>query len=122
MKHDSRFKRLITVHNEKSSEPTRSDDSALNTVRFYLNGMEAFANASDSVAAAVLLASAEATRYTANQGSARAPYCMMGVCFECLLCIDGVPNQQACMIKIKQDMHIETQTGLRGDVAQETTS
>lgn len=39
---------------------------------------------------------------------------MMGVCFECLVCIDGEPNRQACMVTLREGMHIETQDGVRG--------
>ena len=39
---------------------------------------------------------ASATRRSA--AAARAPYCMMGVCFDCLAEIDGMPNRQSCMV------------------------
>ncbi len=42
----------------------------------------------------------------------RAPYCFMGVCHECLMEIDGLPNQQACIIEVKEGMKINRQTGL----------
>jgi D-hydroxyproline dehydrogenase subunit gamma len=46
-------------------------------------------------------------------GARRAPYCMMGVCFECLVTIDGVGNRQACLIPARAGMRVETQTGAR---------
>jgi NADH dehydrogenase/NADH:ubiquinone oxidoreductase subunit G len=39
---------------------------------------------------------------------------MMGVCFECLVEIDGVPNQQACMTPVRSGMRIKLQKGNRG--------
>jgi hypothetical protein len=45
--------------------------------------------------------------------SERAPYCMMGVCFDCLAEIDGVPNQQSCMIAARPGMRIRRQRGAR---------
>ena len=45
-------------------------------------------------------------------GDKRAPYCFMGVCHECLIEIDGVPDQQACIIEVKDGMRIKRQTGL----------
>jgi hypothetical protein len=36
---------------------------------------------------------------------------MMGVCFECLLAIDGVPNQQGCLIPVVEGMRIDRQLG-----------
>ena len=38
---------------------------------------------------------------------------MMGVCFECLMVIDGVPSRQACMVTVREGMRIERQTGVR---------
>jgi NADH dehydrogenase/NADH:ubiquinone oxidoreductase subunit G len=34
---------------------------------------------------------------------------MMGVCFECLIEIDGIPNQLACMIPVREAMKIKRQ-------------
>jgi hypothetical protein len=66
-----------------------------------------------SAAAAVLLAGLASLRDTPVSGSARAPYCMMGVCFECLAEIDGVPNRQSCMIAARPGMRICRQRGAR---------
>ncbi len=41
----------------------------------------------------------------------RAPYCMMGVCFECLVEIDGVPNQQSCLVFVRKGMAVRRQKG-----------
>jgi sarcosine oxidase subunit alpha len=38
---------------------------------------------------------------------------MMGVCFECLVTIDGVDNRQGCLIEVSEGMRIETQLGRR---------
>ena len=48
------------------------------------------------------------SRRTAVAGAARAPYCLMGICFECLVAIDGVGNRQACMVVVRDGMRIET--------------
>jgi predicted molibdopterin-dependent oxidoreductase YjgC len=67
----------------------------------------------DSVAAALLAAGILACRTTPVSGSPRAPYCMMGVCFECLVTIDGVGSRQACLARVRDGMRIETQQGKR---------
>ena len=36
----------------------------------------------------------------------------MGVCFECLVTIDGEPNRQACLTPVAQGMTIDTGTSL----------
>jgi D-hydroxyproline dehydrogenase subunit gamma len=66
-----------------------------------------------SVAAALLAAGVSRFRSTPVSGAPRAPYCMMGVCFECLLEIDGVPNRQACLVTVQPGMKIRSQQGAR---------
>ncbi|MGH7246959.1 MAG: 2Fe-2S iron-sulfur cluster-binding protein, partial [Pseudomonadota bacterium] len=31
-----------------------------------------------------------------------------GVCFDCLVVIDGIANRQACMTQVREGMRIET--------------
>ena len=42
-------------------------------------------------------------------GERRAPFCMMGTCFECLVEIDGQPNRQACLTIVREGMDIKRQ-------------
>ena len=70
--------------------------------------------AGDSDAAAVYAAGFNHFRESSISNTPRAPYCMMGVCFECLVEIDGSPNHQACMTTVRDGMSIKIQKGLRG--------
>jgi len=49
-------------------------------------------------------------------GEKRAPFCFMGVCHECLMEINGIPDQQACIIEVKEGMKIKRQMNLPGVV------
>ncbi|HUH95173.1 MAG TPA: (2Fe-2S)-binding protein [Casimicrobiaceae bacterium] len=69
------------------------------------------ARAGDSVAAAMLAAGLLACRTTPVSGAERGPFCMMGVCFDCLVTIDGNPNRQACLVAVRAGMRIERQSG-----------
>lgn len=66
-----------------------------------------------SAAAAALIAGLTSTRTSPATGEPRAPYCMMGVCFECLLVIDDEPSQQGCMVTVRPGMRIRRQEGAR---------
>lgn len=66
-----------------------------------------------SAAAAVLLAGLPAIRETPVSGAPRLPWCLMGVCFDCLAEIDGVPNRQACLVPVAPGMRIRRQQGAR---------
>jgi len=81
-------------------------------VQFTLNGAPASAPAGVTVAAALLAHSGEWTRQTVK-GAPRTAYCMMGVCFDCLVEVDGTPNTQACMTLLREGMSVRRQTGLR---------
>jgi D-hydroxyproline dehydrogenase subunit gamma len=65
----------------------------------------------ESAASAALAVGAVPTRRSAISGEGRAPYCMMGVCFECLLDIDGVPDQRGCMVEASAGMVIRRRQG-----------
>jgi len=67
----------------------------------------------DSVAAALLAAGASRLRESPVDASPRAPYCMMGVCFECLVEIDGKQNQQSCLTRARPGMVVKRQHGAR---------
>ncbi|RRJ83986.1 (2Fe-2S)-binding protein [Aestuariirhabdus litorea] len=62
-----------------------------------------------SVAAALLLAGHRHQRDSLLSGRPRGTYCMMGVCYECLVEIDGIENRQACMTEVEAGMVIRRQ-------------
>jgi len=86
-------------------------DAGGTTVTVVINGAPFSAPVGCTAAAALLLADALPTRTTPVSNAPRAPYCMMGVCFECLIEIDGVPNQQGCLIPVVEGMRIDRQLG-----------
>ena len=83
------------------------------TVLVTIEGHQIKVPASDSVAAAMLAAGIVIARTTPISGAYRGPYCMMGSCFDCLVEIDGVPNQQACQTQVREGMNVVVQRGLR---------
>ena len=91
----------------------RLPDLEGNVVSFTIDGGSATGRAGDTVAAALLANGMEVCRTTPVSGAPRAPYCMMGVCFECLVTIDGVGNRQGCLVAVEQGMQVETQKGAR---------
>jgi D-hydroxyproline dehydrogenase subunit gamma len=78
-----------------------------------VNGVSVAVPPGFTAAAAMLLHGKGATRATPISNEPRAPYCMMGVCFECLMEIDGEPNQQGCLVTVSAGMRINAQHGKR---------
>ena len=83
------------------------------TIALTVDGKSISARAGDTVAAALLAAGIDRCRTTPVSGAPRAPYCMMGVCFDCLVGIDGVGSRQGCLVPVREGMRIETQQGKR---------
>ena len=83
------------------------------TVRLTVDGRPIEARGGDSVAAALLAAGIDVCRTTPVSGAPRAPYCMMGVCFDCLITVDGVGNRQGCLVRVAEGMALATQRGKR---------
>ncbi|WP_160473834.1 (2Fe-2S)-binding protein [Cupriavidus sp. SW-Y-13] len=83
------------------------------TVRVTVDGATLECRETDTVAAALFAANVAACRDTPVSGAARGPFCMMGVCYDCLVSIDGRPNQQACMTRVRDGMRVERQLGAR---------
>lgn len=83
------------------------------SIRMTLDGAQVLARPGESVAAALLAQDSGATRTTPVTGAGRTPFCMMGVCFDCLVTIDGRQNVQACMVEAGEGMVIYRQQGAR---------
>jgi predicted molibdopterin-dependent oxidoreductase YjgC len=62
-----------------------------------------------SVAAALLYLDKIPLRHSVVNAQPRAPFCMMGICFECLIEVDGVANQRACQLQVQAGMRLRLQ-------------
>ncbi|MBS0539929.1 MAG: (2Fe-2S)-binding protein [Proteobacteria bacterium] len=83
------------------------------TLTLTVDGKPIRARIGDTVAAAMLAAGIDHCRTTPVGGAPRAPYCLMGVCFECLVTVDGVGSRQGCLVPAAEGMKVETQLGKR---------
>ena len=98
------FKRIVSAAAPDAAASSRG-------IAFTFDGRPMTGAPGDTVAAALLANGVRAGRRTPASGSARGPYCMMGVCFECLVEIDGVPARQSCMVPVQEGMKIRRQDG-----------
>ena len=85
--------------------------SELETVTITFDGKAMTVPAGISVAAALLVGGVQDFRSSVVTQAPRAPYCMMGVCFECLVEIDGVPARQSCTVTVQDGMQVRRQIG-----------
>lgn len=88
-------------------------DPGAQPLTLYVDGHAVAAEVGDTVAAVLLRLDPPLSRTTPVNESPRAPYCMMGVCFECLAIVDGVASTQTCLVQAQPGMRVERQHGRR---------
>lgn len=69
-----------------------------------------------TIAAALWRAGIVSWRYTRGGGKARGVFCGIGVCFDCLVTVNGRPNQRACLTPARPGDVVRTQEGTGHDV------
>lgn len=75
------------------------------------DGAPIHARPGQSVGAALTDAGIRSWRTTRHQGRPRGLFCGIGVCYDCLLVIDGVPSQRACLVPASDGMRLESGAG-----------
>lgn len=78
---------------------------------FHFEGQDITAQEGQSLAAALTQAGHRAFRETAKDAQ-RGIFCGMGICQDCLVNIDGNPNQRACMTPVREGMSVTRQVPL----------
>ena len=81
-------------------------------ISFTCDGREIRAYEGETVAAALLAHGQRALRTTSRESQPRGIFCNMGICFDCLVEIDGRPNLRACQSFVVQGMRVRTQYGV----------
>jgi aerobic-type carbon monoxide dehydrogenase small subunit (CoxS/CutS family) len=80
--------------------------------QFNFNGQPISFEVGDSIAAALLRAGISELRTTRFRGEPRSIFCGIGHCYDCLVSIDGVINQRACLAKAQPTLNVASQEGL----------
>ena len=88
----------------------RHDSSTSTTVEVVLDGQSTSVPAEMNVAAALLSIGKIVSKISPTSNKPCSPHCLMGVCFECLMEIDGV-QRQACMTPVRTGMVIKRNLG-----------
>lgn len=73
-----------------------------------LDGVPIDAQRGQTVGAALTAAGVRSWRTTRHDGRPRGLFCGIGVCYDCLLTVDGAPNQRACLVPVRDGMVLET--------------
>jgi predicted molibdopterin-dependent oxidoreductase YjgC len=93
----------------KSIDLPAGQQSRLVTIR--VEGRAVAARQGQTVATALLGAGVVPFRRTPVSGAPRAPMCLMGVCFDCLVDIDDLQNVQPCLVEVRDGMQVRLPSG-----------
>ncbi|MGO3146503.1 MAG: (2Fe-2S)-binding protein [Leucobacter sp.] len=102
----SRRSQPVTTPNTPQATPPR--------VQATFEGELIETRAGSSVAAALTESGCNAWRTTA-EGKPRGLFCGIGVCFDCIVEIDGESGQRACMIPLEDGMDVQRQRSRTGE-------
>jgi len=72
-----------------------------------VNGQEITAYQGETVLAALIAAGIKTLKLNPVSAEPRGALCGMGVCFECTVTIDGIPNIRSCMTEARDGMEIQ---------------
>ena len=81
------------------------------TVTITIDGKPLECPAGLTLAAAMYLDNQRVLRTTPRDGLKRSLFCGMGVCYDCLLKVDGRANVRACQTIVSDGMEVLTQQG-----------
>jgi hypothetical protein len=95
-------------------------DPGVNGVTIYIDDAPIAAEAGESIAAVLLRQTTIWSRTTPVTKAKRAPYCMMGVCFDCLAEVDGIASVQTCLTTVREGMRVARQRGMRSLIGKQS--
>jgi predicted molibdopterin-dependent oxidoreductase YjgC len=96
--------------------PTTNREPGHSTIT--IDGMPVPARPGQSVGAALTAAGIRSWRTTRRHARPRGLFCGIGVCYDCLLTINGLPDQRACLAPAEDGTVCQTNaaaTGQSGD-------
>src|SRR4051794_19382722 len=80
-------------------------------VTLTIDGEPLTAYLGETLAAAMLADGRRTLRHSTRSGSPRGVFCGMGICYDCLMVVDGRPNVRACMTPVADGMVAAVQDG-----------
>ena len=94
----------------KDTMPIRIDSNVERgrPVQISVDGETIEAYEGESVAAAMLASGRRVFRHTHPEGQPRGIFCGMGVCFECLVGVNGGERVRACIVPVQDGMRVTT--------------
>ena len=104
----------MTARRREPSTP----EGARTSIRITLDGEPLEARVGQTIAGALLARGTLEWRGATRDDAPRGVFCGIGVCFDCLVEVDGVRDVRACQRRVADGQSVVTQRGLRVDAPQ----
>ena len=78
------------------------------TITFTINGNPIHCEEGQSIAAALINSDQRELRKTRFGDEPRSIFCGIGICFDCIVVVNGVANQRSCLIEARDGMKVES--------------
>ena len=98
---------MKTKHGSRIDRSHSNAEELSDRISFQFDGQEVIGYVGESIAAALIAAGITSNRVSPT-GMPRGYFCGMGVCWECIVQINGKKNQRACMQLLESGMIVET--------------
>lgn len=85
---------------------------------FYFEGQPVKAYPGETVGAALMAAGIATFRTTRKGGKPRGIFCGIGICYDCLVVVDGTPNRRACLTPARPAAEVRIQSGVAAEFFQ----
>jgi hypothetical protein len=83
----------------------------MSETNFQFDGAPVAFRPGQTIGAALVAAGRMSWRTTRVAGAPRGIFCGIGVCFDCLVSVDGEPNHRACLVRAQPGQTVTTQEG-----------
>lgn len=93
----------MSTHSSGETRPV----STPGAVNVSFDGRPLVAVRGQNIGAALVSNGITAWRSTRKNARPRGLFCGIGVCFDCLVTVDGEANQRACLVEVQEGMEIE---------------
>ena len=96
---------------QRADTPMRRGDPVVIEV----DGQPVEARAGETIATALLAQGRRTLRRTRVKGQPRGLFCAMGICFDCIVTVDGRSGVRACLATVEPGMRVTLPTRFVGE-------
>ncbi len=75
-------------------------------IQFFVDGESMHAYEGETIAAALTAAGRLVLRRSERTGAPRGVFCGIGVCFDCLVAVEGMGRVRSCMVAVRPGMRV----------------